>query len=532
MPQVGETKRIGASIFMWDGTRWIARKVNAALQGRTTPAASPVATVARPQAATATAKKPTRAKPKQTDEEWFNDVPAAEGGKTARRRNRFIYDKKASAGVKQGFVSPRMREARAAFAFDAGQALSTGGTRNKAGMGIGPVESSGTKIKARRQAEAEAELQAARNRAGVGPQQAAQTDAAKAKWEEEQRRQGENRAFGRDVAMERFRQEGRAGEQAGRQDFEAWKLGAEQEFKAGQTQAGQQAGLEQNVYGTAWAGLKAGTHELSQQQQNQLRNLDDATQRILADETLDAGDRQAALGEVTRQRGAIMPTAKLDTGTVKAADVVKDAVTYDKDGNAFILQPDGKIDFHAKKPDAQDKPVVDFQTFNETIAGITEELTKTEKVSTGKDPKTGKETFEDKTTMPTSDQVMKTFKERMDVWKQYQEELTGKPKTEQAPVQPTPPTSTGPTQTSRFFDFATPVGMRSKSEQPSPYAPLREPPGQGGQPPAAQPPATPPPSPPTGKQPGTMNDNDLAVYLRANPRDAAAVAEARRRLGK
>jgi len=438
------------------------------------------------------AARPQARKPKQTDEEWFNDVPAAGGG--SQRGRRFIYK--------------RGRQARAAFAFDAGQALPTGGTQTKTGMGIGPVVSSKTKTLARRQAEAEAELQAARNRAGVGPQQAARTDAARAKWEAEQQRQSEDRAFGRDVAMERFRQAGRASEQDIQRDFEAQKLGAEQEFEAGQTQAGETADVGENVYDTAWAGLKAGTHELGQQQRNQLRNLDDATQKILADQTLDAGGRQAALGEVARQRAAIMPTPKLDTGTVKAADVVKDAVTYDKDGNAFVLQPDGKIDFHAKKPDVQDKPVVDFKTFSETIASIAQEG-KTIKVKHTDDK--GKVSEKEQEVDLTQDEALERYKQRMDVWKQYQEELTGKPKTEQAPAAPA--ASTG-------------------SELPPPYAPLREPPGQGGQPPATQPPATPPPSPPTGKQPGTMNDNDLAVYLRANPRDAAAVAEARRRLGK
>ncbi|HUW30983.1 MAG TPA: hypothetical protein VM223_05170 [Planctomycetota bacterium] len=452
----------------------------------TTPAAtSPTAQTAAPAAN----------KSRQSDTEWYNDVPAAGGGtaaRSARKRQQFIYDKNAGAGVKQGFVSPRMRQARAAFAFDTGRALPTGGTQTKTGMGIGPVASSKTQVLARRQAEAEAELAAARNRAGIGPQQAAEADAAKAKAEAEQQQRQEDRAFGRDVAMERLRQGGRAGLQAGEQDFEAAKLEAEQQFKAGQGQAEQDFDAGQTQAEQAIAGVKAGTHEWRPEQVAQLRNLDDATGKILADQTLDASGRQAALGEVARQRASIMPTAKLDTGTVRAADVVKDAVTYDNDGNAFILQPDGKIDFHAKKPDVQDKPVVDFQTFNQTIAEITTDLATdadhVKKVSKGTD-KAGKALFDDVKTPPTHDEVMKVFKERMEVWKKYQEELTGKPKTEQPQPPGQQPASASATSTG--------------SDLPPPYAPLREPPAPtqpptpGQQPPAAptQPPAAPPTKP-------------------------------------
>ena len=218
MPQVGETKRIGASIFMWDGTQWIARKVNTALQGRTQAPVSPVATAQRPD-------QPVAQKPQQTEEEWFRDVPAAGGGAAAKARSarqRRVYgEDRGSAGVAQGFVSPRMRQAHAVFALDAGQALPSGGTRTKTGMGIGPVVSSGAMVKARRQAEAEGALRRERIAQGLPVELTPQQELAakQDQFEAEQRAKiaGEQRGFERDVAMEGLRTGARQAEQeAGR----------------------------------------------------------------------------------------------------------------------------------------------------------------------------------------------------------------------------------------------------------------------------------------------------------------------------
>ncbi|HUX01999.1 MAG TPA: hypothetical protein VMY35_13570, partial [Phycisphaerae bacterium] len=94
---------IGQTTFTWDGTRWVARRTTTATQPlppaqarwgqQAAPGAPPVTTVPAPVArvspvatVAAPAQPPTRTKPKQTDEEWFRDVPAAGGGAAAKAR--------------------------------------------------------------------------------------------------------------------------------------------------------------------------------------------------------------------------------------------------------------------------------------------------------------------------------------------------------------------------------------------------------------------------------------------------------------
>ncbi|MFH1605434.1 MAG: hypothetical protein ABIH03_16180 [Pseudomonadota bacterium] len=73
----------------------------------------------------------------------------------------------ASMRNRKRITSKVSRAGRASFAFSPGEPVNPAGSRTNAGMGLGPVVSSGPQIKARRQAEQESLLQGERERLGV-----------------------------------------------------------------------------------------------------------------------------------------------------------------------------------------------------------------------------------------------------------------------------------------------------------------------------------------------------------------------------